>query len=226
MTSASAPFSAAPLASTTARPIDDGARPEPVPVDEISEAHLQRALTVTGVTRRTAPFPGSFVYTPGDGRPHPAIVMLHGSEGGDAGYTDLQAIALAKQGFTVLAFDYFGKSAGLPAELANVEITRAADAARWLANTPDVAGNKVGLLGTSRGAEQALLLASLQTDQTFAAVAAHAPHATVVGSYDRRTDGPVVDDRGREQPGWLVHGAPRTSGAIEIEKFAGPVFLA
>ena len=171
------------------------------------------------------PFPGSHLYTPGDGKPHPAILMLHGSEGGDAGYSDLQAIALAKQGFTVLAFDYFGKSEGLPKELANVEIHRAVDAAHWLAGTPDVDGKKVGLFGVSRGAEQALLLASLEKDdKTFAAVAAHAPHATVVGSYDPKTGGPVMAD-GKEAPAWLVDGKPKPNGAIEIEKYQGPVFL-
>src|SRR6185503_17960219 len=106
--------------------------------DTISDEQLQQALKATGVQSKPTPFPGSHLYTPGDGKPHPAIILLHGSEGGDAGFSDLQAIALAKQGFTVLAFDYFGKSAGLPHELANVEINRAVDAAKWLAKTSDV----------------------------------------------------------------------------------------
>ncbi|HEY4223537.1 MAG TPA: prolyl oligopeptidase family serine peptidase [Myxococcota bacterium] len=179
-----------------------------------------------GVQSLPTPFPGSHLYVPNDGKPHPAIVLLHGSEGGDAGFSDAEAIALAQKGFATLAFDYVGKSAGLPKELANVEITRASDAARWLKDVPEVAGKKVGLFGASRGAEQALLLASLQQDtSTFAAVAAHAPHATVVGSFNHKTGGPVLDKAGAEQPAWLVDGKPINSGAIAIENFAGPVFL-
>lgn len=194
--------------------------------NEVSEKEIAAELQRTGVVRVETPFCGSALYVPKDKGPHAGIVTLHGSEGGDAGFTDLEAIRLAARGFSVLAFDYFGNSKCLPHRLANVELDRTREAADWLKLSPYVGGQKIGLLGVSRGAEQALFLASRDTGR-FAAVAVHAPHATIVGSYDRRTDGPVLDPRGRALPAWIDHGkATRPGDPIRIERFRGPVFMA
>ncbi len=198
----------------------------PPKLDHIPRAWVTEAMAATGVKEQDPPFPGSHLYTPGDGKPHPAILLLHGSEGGDAGFNDLAAVYLARAGFTVLSFDYAGKSKGIPHQLANVKLDRTLAAARWLKANANVAGKKLGLYGWSRGAEQALILASLQKDtKLLSAVAAHAPHATVVGSCVLGKSEPVYDAHGREQPGWLLHGKPKAPGPIEVEKFKGPIYL-
>jgi poly(3-hydroxybutyrate) depolymerase len=38
------------------------------------------------------PYPGTKIYRPSSKGPHRAVVILHGSEGGAAGFTDLEAI--------------------------------------------------------------------------------------------------------------------------------------
>ena len=192
----------------------------------ISEQDILAELSRTGVRRLPAPFPGSFLYVPKDEKPHPGVVALHGSEGGDAGYTDLDAINLASKGFSVLAFDYYGNSKNLPRVLANVELDRTRAAADWLKKSPYVGGRKIGLFGVSRGAEQALYLASKDGSRRFDAVAAHAPHATVVGSYDYRTGGPVFGKNGCALPAWIDRGkTTREDEPIRIEQFRGPVFI-
>ena len=126
-----------------------------------------------------APFPG-FLFRPSDHKPHPGVILLHGSEGGNGDYwlkTDyiglnsaipVHAQKFAELGYVTYALCYFdcrkqkGFSIYPPDELVNVdlyEITyRAFD---WLRKSPMIQDGKVSIMGYSRGAEQVLLLESI-----------------------------------------------------------------
>src|SRR5262249_27566684 len=98
---------------------------EPVP-----RAWIERALAESGVQRTSTPFAGSSLYAV-DEQPRPALVFLHGSEGGHAGFLDIEAIHYAAQGFAVLPLCYFGPVSGLPRHLVDIEITRTYGAVQW-----------------------------------------------------------------------------------------------
>ncbi len=97
---------------------------------------------------------GRFVRPAGDA-PHPAIVLLHGSGGGqthDKWYYRFHANALVRRGFAVLSFDKrgCGESTG------NVRTATFQDlvddgvaAVAFLRSRPDVMPGKIGLLGVS-----------------------------------------------------------------------------
>jgi hypothetical protein len=93
---------------------------------------------------------------PGDGRRHPGVMVLGGSEGG-LGEPDA-ALLLASHGFTTLSLAYFGAK-GLPATLQNIPLEYFAQALAWLRARPETDPRFVGVLGASRGAEAALLAA-------------------------------------------------------------------
>ncbi len=111
------------------------------------------------------------LYLPPGAGVWPGVLLLGGAEGGrpDPAYAAL----LAAQGYVVLGLAYFGVP-GLPKTLTRIPVEYGLAAARWLAERPDVAGDRVGLVGTSKGAEYALVLASSEPSR-FAAVVAHVP---------------------------------------------------
>lgn len=177
------------------------------------------------VQRLGTPFPGSTLYVPADAQPHAGVVLLHGSEGGDAGFSDLHAIELARRGFAALAYDYFGESPGLPPILAGVELERTMRAGLWLRESPHVRGQRVGLYGVSRGAEHAALIGAF-SGMPFAAIAMHAPSSRVVVSFNPYTMGPAVTAYGGLHSAWTAGGMPLVADTeIPIENFRGPVYL-
>lgn len=127
-------------------------------------------------------FPGSKIYEPPT-LPAPGIVMLHGSEGGAAGYIDDYAKDLAKRGFVVVTMCWFGCT-GKPDKILRIPLESVIDIGNWLATSPDVSAGKVGLFGWSRGAEMSLLVSAVSNTSPFKAVAVHAPSDTVVGAFD------------------------------------------
>ncbi|HYH29967.1 MAG TPA: acyl-CoA thioesterase/bile acid-CoA:amino acid N-acyltransferase family protein [Pseudonocardia sp.] len=130
---------------------------------------------------------GDLHLPPGPG-PWPGVLLLGGSEGGrpDPAYAAL----LASQGYAVLGLAYFGEP-GLPETLTRIPVGYGLAGARWLAERPEVSDPRIGLVGTSKGAEYALLLASTEPER-FGAVVAHAPSDVVWPAlgYDPGT-GPV-----------------------------------
>ena len=118
----------------------------------------------------------------------PAILLLGGSEGGLGKAAANQAAALAAHGYVVLQLSYFG-SPGQPAALKSIPIeifTRALD---WLKAQPGVAGDSIGIIGTSKGAEAALLVASRRIDLKIAVLGV--PSSVVWPGIDR--DGIVTE---------------------------------
>jgi dienelactone hydrolase len=98
---------------------------------------------------------GTLFLPPGTG-PFPGVVVLTGSGGGR---NDAQAARLASAGFAALAVAYFA-SPGVPDELVRIGLGYFERAFRWLLDRDDVQGDRVSVVGTSRGGELALLLAS------------------------------------------------------------------
>ena len=95
---------------------------------------------------------------PGTG-PHPAILLLGGSEGGLG--KDMRALALLLQaeGYNTLQLAYHN-APGKSAKLKNIpleDFTRGLD---WLKAQPGVDGGRLGIVGYSKGAEAGLLVAT------------------------------------------------------------------
>lgn len=106
---------------------------------------------------------------------YPTIIMLHGSEGGAIHNRDSEATILAQLGYNVLTYCYFscGSEGGY---LAGVEVRDLIRAVQTMRALPENNG-KIILYGFSRGAELALIAASLATGKLdrIDAVIAHSP---------------------------------------------------
>jgi len=101
----------------------------------------------------------------------PAILLLGGSEGGLGQATAREAAALAAHGYVVLQLSYFG-SPGQPPALKSIPIETFTHALDWLKARPEVAADRIGIIGTSKGAEAALLVAARRPDLKIAVMAA------------------------------------------------------
>jgi len=139
------------------------------------------------VVELASPFLGSKLYVPNDGKAHPGILVLHGSEGGSLPYYQLDAQLLAAHGYSVLAYCWYNcaknplKAAN--ESLENVDLNETYRAFTWLKASPHVANLKTGIFGVSRGAEQTLILGwKTKADGLTVpdALAVHAPSDTVV----------------------------------------------
>jgi dienelactone hydrolase len=156
--------------------------PEAPSVDRYSEVRLAayakgRLLASTTVNihgwlpsveiRDVAAFPGSvFAAMPGAGR-LPAIILLHGSDGG-SGTVRVMAPMFASRGYAVLGLPYYSppdqngrrELEALPAAFSEIPIDRLEQARAWLARQPTVDAERIGLWGYSKGAEFALVAAA------------------------------------------------------------------
>lgn len=135
-------------------------------------------------------------FVPGEAGTFPGVIVLGGSMGGLAG-ADVKAALLASRGIASLAMAYFGCE-GLPPALAAIPLEYLHAGVKWLRDQPHVSGGRVGVLGASRGAELALLLAA--THREIACVVAAAPSSVVWGGV-----GPGV---GPGAPAWTIGGRP------------------
>jgi methyltransferase (TIGR00027 family) len=121
---------------------------------------------------------GSFACPPGAG-PFPAVLALGGSDGGLPEYfSDL----LLPEGIACLALGYFGMD-GLGTSLTDVPLERIEQGLRWLARQPRAKGNggRVAVIGASRGAELALLVAARYPDLVGPVVAYTPSHVVWPG---------------------------------------------
>jgi dienelactone hydrolase len=102
----------------------------------------------------------------GDGDRQPLVVGLGGSEGGNAWATERWKPTrdkFVKAGYAFLALGYFG-AAGTPEQLDRIAIESVHQAILNAAKNPKVDGNRIALVGGSKGAELALVLASYFKD--------------------------------------------------------------
>jgi len=188
------------------------------------------------VVRRLLPDWGTTYGPPGDG-PFPAVLLLHGSEGALSGWSHRTAAILAASGYLAYPHGYsVGGNAWNAGAIENVELTRTAAAIAALRAAPWCDG-RVILYGVSRGAEHALLVASLMARDGVAglpdAVAALAAPDVVCGAFDARSFRDAGDpgwqawDPARRA--WLWNGSsddllPTTP--IPVEAYPHPVWLA
>jgi pimeloyl-ACP methyl ester carboxylesterase len=195
-----------------------------------------------------------FFYVPSAG-PRKALVLLGGSDGGRYwSYQPAFINDLIDQGFCVLSLPYFG-SGNLPADLRGIPLEYFSKAFHWLSlQKGSVKPNEYGLVGVSRGAELALLLAARHPEVKV--VVAIAPGSVVF-------PGPptgILDIFSGEHSAWSEKGKELTfvpipynwstlsgmisgnrtrmfenalldtervkAAAIPVEKIQGPVFLA
>lgn len=113
--------------------------------------------------------------TPTTVGPHPALIILGGSEGGTA---LVRAVGreFASEGYAVLALSYFG-APGLPATAEEIPLEYFDRAIAWLARQPQVDPGRMGVFGISKGGEAALLVGSRSPQ--LHAVAAGVPSSMV-----------------------------------------------
>lgn len=110
---------------------------------------------------------------------HPAILLLGGSEGG-IGSTRM-AQALQKENYAVLALSYFG-APEQPKTLELIQLELFDQAIAWLASQPDIDSDKLAVIGTSKGAEAALIIATRHPE--LRAVTAGMPSSVAWQGYD------------------------------------------
>ena len=103
--------------------------------------------------------------------------MLGGSEGGLLG--EGVAATLARRGYAALALAYFG-TRSLPLELVEIPLEYFAGALRWLRSRPETDGDRVALMGGSKGGELALLLGATYRED-IRAVVGYVPSGVVYG---------------------------------------------
>ena len=100
-----------------------------------------------------------------------AVLVIGGSEGGLSSSANAMGAALRDAGYRALVLSYWGGE-GQGRELSGVPLERVGAGLDWLKAQPGVDG-KLGLIGYSKGAEAALLLAARRGDLT--AVVAQVP---------------------------------------------------
>jgi dienelactone hydrolase len=129
---------------------------------------------------------------------HPGILVLGGSEGGLGTGTTRIAKELQAQGWSVLHLAYFG-APGQSLKLESVPLESFDRALAWLKSQPDVDPKRIAVLGGSKGAEAALLVASRHPE--IIAVVAGMPSSVVW---------PGIDWAGSSTPGssWSIGGKP------------------
>lgn len=116
-------------------------------------------------------------YFPGKGEgPRPAILLLGGSEGGITENSNKRARHLQEAGYSVLYPGYYRTSEeNKDLNLVPLEIFDTALA--WMKARKDIDGERIGIIGGSKGAEAALLIAS--TNPGIKAVIAAMPSNVV-----------------------------------------------
>jgi dienelactone hydrolase len=147
------------------------------------------------------------LFIPSGPGPHSVIVVLSGTGGG----FDLdKAAVLSRHGFATLALAYFGIPP-LPTWLHRIPLEYFEAALGWLAAQPEIDAQRIGILGVSRGAELALLLAT--KFPAIHAVAAYAPSsvAWAAGGRDKAT-GEII-------PSWTWQGLPVPFAPMPLRGF-------
>ena len=165
--------------------------------EQLATATLERLFIAPSVRRikvREQSLAGTLFLPDGVG-PHPGIIVVGGSGGG---LREHQAALLASHGYAALALAYFHFE-HLPEGLVNIPLEYFEKAIQWMQTQREVNANKLAFMGTSRGAELALLAGA--TFPQIKAVVAYAPSSVVWGG--------VTDKPGDvAQPSWIYSETP------------------
>lgn len=128
---------------------------------------------------------GNYHPAAGEG-PHPAVLLLGGSEGGLSRGVQQMALALQREGFSVLQLGYFGVP-GTPDSLQRIPLEVFDRGLAWLSAQPGVDARRLAVVGASKGAEAALLTATRHAG--LRAVVAGMPTSVVWSGIDWRRGG-------------------------------------
>ncbi len=128
-------------------------------VDEVELIRLWKAPHIVREDVREAGLIGTYFYNESKEK-KPVVIVVGGSEGGI--YEHIASL-LAAHDFNVLALGYFGVE-GLPKGLHHIPMEYFKRGIDWLKYRAEVAEGWLGIHGTSRGAELALLTGSLFKD--------------------------------------------------------------
>ncbi|XP_067895593.1 acyl-coenzyme A amino acid N-acyltransferase 1-like isoform X1 [Heterodontus francisci] len=132
--------------------------PDTVPGPLLAKQRIERWYSKPGVRRirlREGNVRGSLFVPAGDG-PFPGVVDLFGDEGG---LTEFRACLLASRGFAALALPYFGFE-DLPMTMTDFHLEYFEEAVNYLQKYPKVKGPGIGVIGSSKGADLALSMAT------------------------------------------------------------------
>jgi dienelactone hydrolase len=206
---------------------------------ELARTTLRLLPALPTVQQRPAePLPGAVfavLPAPAGGAPlkRPALILLGGSEGGTR--ITFDAPVYVSRGYAVLALPYYSPATwgpngpgpaevpALPRAFADIPLERLQQARDWLAAQPEVDATRIGVVGTSKGAEFALLAGVRMP--WLRAVAALVPSDVVWEGWGEGTaPGQVSSFSWQGQPLPFV---PYRGMAEEFAKFAtgGPVRL-
>lgn len=190
----------------------------------VADADLIQKVLADGVSRvRLEGQLHGTLFVPPSGGPHPAVLVVGGSEGGAP---MARAAWLASHGYAALALAYF-RYEGLPDQLRDIPLEYFGTALGWLKSRPDVDPNRIAVMGTSRGGELALQLGSMYP--LIHAVVAYVPANVRYPSCCGRPLG----------PSWTLHGEPLAwaapfadrdparilSASIAVEHTHGPILM-
>ena len=184
-------------------------QPQPWPAPTVTPAPtIAPPTNEFEIREEIVPLPGKLYLPEGDG-PFPAVIVLHGSEGG-IDFTQGTAQRLARNGLAAFAFCYFS-CPDAPLFLERIDLEPLIEAIAYLQNRPDTHEEKIGVLGLSRGAELALIIGTLDE--------AVGPVVSIMGS--SRVNGALHS----AEPAWLLQGKPLPFIAIPVETIDGPILL-
>ena len=161
----------------------------------IASGNLERSFiapNITGTPIRENGLVGTFFHS-SDSGPRPGVIVLSGSSGGALEH---YASLLASHGYAALALAYFAME-DLPTELVNIPLEYFEKAIHWMQGQETVDGDKLAVMGRSRGGELSLLLGA--TFPEIKTVIAFVPSGIIWAGLPQR-DG--------VQPAWTHHGKP------------------
>jgi len=193
---------------------------------QVSSARLVQMMIGEGIQRVVVREQGlhGVLFIPDTKSHYPGVLVVGGSEGG---VPMREAAWLASHGFVALALAYF-RYEDLPAKLEAIPLEYFQRALTWMTARPEVAGNRLAVVGSSRGGELALQLGSMFPQ--IGAVVAYVP---------ANVRYPACCGDNRVPYAWTWTGRPLSymplrsmrdaraamDAAIEVEKTRGPVLL-
>jgi dienelactone hydrolase len=191
---------------------------------QVANARLEQLMVAKGVQRKKVEgqLHGELLLPDTKG-PHPGVLVLGGSEGG---LSLSKAAWLASRGYVALALAYF-RYEDLPPRLERIPLEYFGQALAWMAQRPEIAPDRMGVVGTSRGGELALQLGSMYTQ--IRAVVAYVPASVRFPACCGNLGLPAWTWQGQPLsyvlPRFLRNPQAMMVASIPVERTHGPVLL-